>query len=271
MEKDKQNEFEPISEEELIELVLEEQQKALEKEREERLAGVQKQKKRSKPVRLFAWIMALMLAFSTFGVIFEIFSIPAIEFLKVSSRLSGQEDIQTYKQAVVEIKTNDGKGTGFAISEDGYIVTNDHVIEDALTLTVIFPDESLYKGEVIETYPEIDLAILKVDAEDLPYLSLAQSYSPTHNEEIYFIGNPLYFTGIANEGKVIDYKQLSDWEEEVLMLDAPVYRGNSGSPVINADGKVIGIVFATIKDQTYGRVGLFVPIDLLQEQLNKNT
>ncbi|QCR30952.1 S1C family serine protease [Lysinibacillus sp. SGAir0095] len=266
MDKDKQNEFEPISEEELIELVLEEQKKALEKEREKRLSGVHETKKRSKPVRLFAWIMAAMLAFSTFAVILEIFSIPAIEFLKVSTKLSGQEDIQRYKEAVVEIQTNDGKGTGFAITEDGYIVTNDHVIEDALTITVIFPDESLYKGEVIETYPDIDLAILKVDGEELPYLTLADSYSPTQNESIYFIGNPLYFTGIANEGKVIDYKQLSDWEEKVLMLDAPVYRGNSGSPVINLEGQVIGIIFATIKDPSHGRVGLFIPIDLLHEK-----
>ncbi len=267
MDKDHQSEFEPISEEELIELVLEEQRKALEIEREKRLSGVKKVKKRSKPVRLLAWVMAAMLAISTFAVIFEIFSIPAIEFLKVSARLSGQEDIQTYKQAVVEIQTNDGKGTGFAVTEDGYIVTNDHVIEDALTITVIFPDETLYKGEVIETYPDIDLAILKVEGKDLPYLTLADSYTPTQNDPIYFIGNPLYFTGIANEGHVIDYKQLSDWDEKVLMLDAPVYRGNSGSPVINGDGQVIGIIFATIKDQSHGRVGLFVPIDLLHGQV----
>lgn len=266
MGKEKQSEFEPISEEELIELVLEEQRKYLEKERQKRLSGVTETNKRPKPVRLFAWIMATMLAFSTFAVIFEIFSIPAIEFLKVSAKLSGQENIQTYKQAVVEIQTNDGKGTGFAISEDGYIVTNDHVIEDALTITVIFPDESLYKGEVIESYPNIDLAILKVEGESLPHLTLADSYSPTKNEAINFIGNPLYFTGIANEGKVIDYKQLSDWDEEVLMLDAPVYRGNSGSPVINQDGQVIGIIFATIKDETHGRVGLFIPVDLLHQQ-----
>lgn len=268
MAKDHSNEFEPISEEELIELVLEAQKEALEKEREERLAGKQKTKKKSKPVRLFAWIMAGMLAFSTFAIIFEIFSIPAIEFLQVSSKLSGQEDIQTYKKAVVEIKTNDGKGTGFAISEDGYLITNNHVIEDALTITVIFPDERLYKGEVVETYPEIDLALLKVDGENLPYLTLADSYPLTKNEEIYFIGNPLYFTGIANEGQIIDYKLLSDWDQEVLMMDAPVYRGNSGSPVLNKEGKVIGIVFATTKDKVYGRVGLFVPVELLQNELN---
>lgn len=268
MTKDKQGEFEPISEDELIELVLEEQQKALEKARQERLAGIKQTKKRPASVRLIVWIMAGMLMFSTFAVIFKIYSIPAIEFLKTSAALSGQDDIKTYKKAVVEITTNDGKGTGFSISNDGYILTNDHVIEDALTLTVTFPDDGMFKGEVVKNFPDIDLAILKVDGENLPSLTLADSYKAKSEEAIYFIGNPLYFSGIANEGKVIDYTLLSDWEEQVIMLDAPVYRGNSGSPVINNDGKVIGIIFATTEDDQFGHVGLFVPVDLLQKQLN---
>ncbi|TSI05978.1 S1C family serine protease [Lysinibacillus sp. BW-2-10] len=268
MAKDKENEVEPISEEELIELVLEAQKEALEKARLERLSGIKKQKKRPRSVRLVAWIMAGMLLFSTFAAIFEIYSIPAIEFIKKSAALSQQDEIKTYKKAIVEVKTNIGKGTGFSISDDGYIVTNEHVIDDALTITVTFPDDGIYKGEVVESYPTIDLAILKVDSENLPHLSLEKSYEPTKGEQIYFIGNPLYFTGIANEGKVIDYTLLQDWEDEVIMLDAPVYHGNSGSPVINKVGNVIGIVFATTKTEEYGRVGLFIPIDLLHEKLN---
>ncbi len=268
MTNDKQNDYEPISEEELIELVLEEQKKALEKERQDRLSGNKKEWKRPISIRLFAWIMATMLMFSTFAVIFEIYSIPAIEFLKTSASLSGQENIREYKKAVVEITTNDGKGTGFSISNDGYIITNEHVIEDALTITVTFPDDGLFKGQVVESFPDIDLAILKVEGEKHPHLTLADSYKPIKNEAIYFIGNPLNFSGIANEGKVIDYTLLSDWEQQVIMLDAPVYRGNSGSPVINEAGKVIGIIFATTKDDEYGHVGLFVPIDLLQKQIN---
>lgn len=180
MAKDNQSDFEPISEEELIELVLEEQKKALEKERQERLMGVKPTKKKMRQsTRLVAWIMAGMLMFSTFAVIFEIYSIPAIEFLKTSASLSGQDDIKAYKKAVVEVKTNSGKGTGFTISSDGYIITNEHVIEDALTVTITFPDDGIFKGEVVKSFPDIDLAILKVEGEDLPYLELADSYEPT--------------------------------------------------------------------------------------------
>ncbi len=93
-----------LTEEEFIELVLEEQQKALAQAQEERIYG--KKPKKQKPlVRWIVWGMALVLFFNTFALIFQIYSIPALEFIKVSTRLSAQEDIQTYKKAVVEIST----------------------------------------------------------------------------------------------------------------------------------------------------------------------
>src|SRR5699024_2798750 len=120
-------------------------------------------------------------------------------------------------------------------------------------------------------FPEIDLAIIHTDeGKDLPQLSLADTASFGEDEAIYFIGNPLSFQGIANEGTIIDYVQLKNWELPVLMLDAPVYRGNSGSPVINETGEVIGVIFATLHHETEGRVGLFVPINYYHE-LTQNT
>lgn len=88
---------EELTEEELIELVLTEQQKALAQEREERQQG--KKPKKQKPIiKWVVWSMALVLFINTFAVIFQIYSIPAIEFLKVSTRLSAQDDIKTYKK-----------------------------------------------------------------------------------------------------------------------------------------------------------------------------
>ncbi|KGR79380.1 S1C family serine protease [Ureibacillus manganicus] len=272
-ERYEQNESEPISEdEEFLELVLEAQKEALEKAREERLARLAGEKvnpKRQPPfARFLAWLIAIMLAFSTFAVIFEIFSIPAVEFIKKSASLSFQSDIQDYKKSVVQISTQDSKGTGFTVTKDGLIITNAHVIEDALSLTVYFPEDGIYEAEVIESYPEIDIAFIQVEGENLPHLNLAKTYEFTFNEAIYFIGNPLFFTGIANEGRILGTKALSDWKDAVYMMDAPVYKGNSGSPVINMDGEVIGVVFATIDDKEHGNVGLFVPIDLVQDRLN---
>ncbi len=256
---------EPLTEEEFLELVLAEKEKALAEERERRLQP-QQPKRQRKSIRFIVWIIAFALIFNTFALLLNMYSIPAIEFLKVSAKLSGEPHIQQYKKAVVEVSTGDSKGTGFAISEDGYILTNDHVIEDALQLTVVFPDDGLYEAEVVASYPEIDTALIKVDGEDLPYLDLATSPAYEPEEAIYFIGNPLSFTGIANKGTLLEFVQLEDWTQPVMMMQAPVYKGNSGSPVINEQGLVIGIVFATMDTDDYGKVGLFVPIDYFNEK-----
>lgn len=262
---------EELSEEEFLELVLDEQQKALAEERERRLHPTPMKPKRQKPVvRIVVWLMAFTLIFNTFAIIFNIYSIPAIEFLKVSAKLSNQENIQTYKQAVVTINTNSGKGTGFAISEDGFILTNEHVIDDALTITVVFPDDSLYEAQVVEAYEEYDVALLKIDGRDLPHLTLAENSTYTKNEHVYFIGNPLAFSGIANEGKLLGYTNATDIKTDIVMMNAPVYRGNSGSPVINEAGQVIGVVFATGSREPYGKVGLFIPIEAVHQQFQQN-
>lgn len=249
--------YEEFDDEELYELVEEARQKALAREKEEKKPG----SKRPFPKWAF-WLIAIAMFFNVFALIPQTFSIPAIDFLITSAKLSVNDDIQAYKKAVVVIETADSKGTGFAITSDGTILTNYHVVEGEDTVTVAFSEEGLFTADVVDTYPSIDLAVLKADGEGFPSLDLAEDPTYTPNEAINFIGNPLSFQGIANEGTIIDYVELEEWEEEVLMIKAPVYRGNSGSPIINQDGKVIGVIFATLDQESYGKVGLFIPIDL---------
>jgi len=253
---------EEISDEELQELVLEVQQEALYKEAQEK---TNRKSKRPFPKWLF-WLISIVMVFNTFAIIFEVYSIPAVQFLQTSSKLSKQENISIYKKSVVVIQSAESKGTGFSISSDGIILTNYHVVEGSDTVNVYFPEEGRFTADVMQTYPSVDLAVLKVNYKDLPYLNLAEKTTFTANEAINFIGNPLSFKGIANEGTIIDYIQLPDWYVPVVMMKAPVYRGNSGSPILNSKGLVIGIVFATLDHETYGRVGLFIPIDEFYNQ-----
>lgn len=256
--------LEDLDDEELAELAKQGQKRILIQE--------QQGKKRSKrPFPKWAfWIIVSAMLLQLVALIPKTFSLPAIDFLRTSAKLSLQDDIRTYKQAVVTIETEDSRGTGFAISEDGTIVTNHHVVEEADTVDVAFPDEGLMNGNVEERFPDVDLAIIKTDPEEyeqpLPHLDLANESTFDQKETVYFIGNPLRFNGIANRGEVIEKTQLKNWDKSVVMMEAPVYRGNSGSPVINEKGKVIGVVFATLDHETYGKVGLFIPIDYLQEQ-----
>lgn len=249
--------YEEIDDEEMYRLVQEGRRQVLEREKEKKLNP---KSKRPFPRWAF-WLIALAMMFNVIALLPQTFSIPAIEFLMASAKLSTQDDIKTYKKAVVVIETEDSRGTGFSISSKGEIITNYHVIEGEKTVTVAFPDNGLYKADVVNTYPEVDLAILEVHGEDLPFLELASKTSFDSAEKVKFVGNPLKFQGIANEGKIIDYIRLSSWDEDVIMLNAPVYRGNSGSPVINKQGKVIGVIFATLDHDEHGKVGLFYPID----------
>lgn len=255
---------EQLTDEQLIELVLEAQQQAHTEQHQPKHSH-----KQSFLKKFIIWTISLTLLFNTFAIIFQIYSIPAIEFLQASAKLSSQENIQAYKKAVVEIETASSKGTGFIISNDGFIVTNHHVIDNANSLTVVVPDVGLYRANIVESFPDVDLAILRIEVKGakLPYLRLATT-QPTANTHVTFIGNPLYFTGIANEGTLLEETMVKDITGPVMMMKAPVYRGNSGSPVLNETGEVIGVVFATTEDTTYGKVGLYIPIQSLQSRFS---
>ncbi|HLR53889.1 MAG TPA: serine protease [Pseudogracilibacillus sp.] len=259
--------FEYFTEEERAELVEEARVEAFKKQqaREER-------PQRRRASKWVLWSIVFGLCFYMIALIPQTFSVPAFKFLSVSHSLSQQSDIQAYKEAVVVIETEDGKGTGFSINSSGSILTNYHVVEDQQQVSVIFPDAGMYKAEVAETYPDIDVAVLELEGgkADFPTLDVADEFELQEEEPIYFIGNPLKFSGIANEGKVIDYINVEDKEKQMVMLDAPVYRGNSGSPVIDKNGKVIGIIYATTYEDDEGRVGLFIPIDYVHEAREDN-
>jgi serine protease Do len=258
--------YEEFDDEELYEIV--------EKARKEALIRATMEYSTRKPKRPFPkwvfWLIAIAMVLNVIALLPSTFSIPAIDFLITSAKLSTNEDIQSYKEAVVVVETGGSKGTGFAITSDGYILTNYHVVDEGTTISVAFPEDGLFQAEIIEEYPDVDLALLKTDSDvELPYLNLAKQTILDEHEQISFIGNPLAFNGIANQGTIIGYTQLTSWDEPVLMIEAPVYRGNSGSPIINQEGEVIGVIFATLNHDTHGKVGLFIPIDYFHQHKTK--
>lgn len=203
----------------------------------------------------------------------QIYSLPALRFLNKDTQLSQNEQIQQYKEAVVSVSTGDRKGTGFNIAANGLIITNQHVMADDRAGVIQFPDGSSYSADVIVSDTELDIAILKLQGNEanLPVLPLETEASYEDGELIQVVGNPLSFFRIATEGTILGLTPTENRGLPMLMLQAPIHSGNSGSPVINEHGNVIAVVFATTNmmqgDQSVP-VGLAIPIDYVLEYVD---
>ncbi|UCZ53949.1 serine protease [Bacillus shivajii] len=227
-------------------------------------------KKNSKWLRMtIAFMLVAALLGNVFAVWPQLFNLASIEFLQISRELSQNEDVQLYKESVVVVRNGNSKGTGFTISEDGHIMTNHHVVDEGFDITVTFQEGEAYRADIIESDPDIDIAILKVDDESFNHPVLTFEDSWKAGMSVYFIGNPLFFNFIANRGEVLDLTPERDIP--MLMIDAPIYRGNSGSPVINAEGNVVAVIYATTRTEFGGerkRVGLAVPVEYFTDKLD---
>lgn len=233
--------------------------------------------KRRKRKRFFAKIISSLLVFAmlitTLGMWFDVFNLPAIEFVKVSNQLSNQSEVKKYKKSVVTLEWDGVKGTGFNIAPDGLIITNEHVVEKTNIINVHFSNGESFQGKVLAKRPDLDLAIVDIDGQKLPALPISpdMDWETRAGEKILFIGNPLSFTQIANQGTLKGPVMLNGWEVPVMMIEAPIYKGNSGSPVINQDGHVIGVIFATLQNpeiDTKEIIGAAVPAAYIQELLD---
>ncbi|MEZ5818889.1 MAG: Do family serine endopeptidase [Hyphomicrobiaceae bacterium] len=150
-----------------------------------------------------------------------------------------------------------GQGSGFFVSADGYIVTNNHVVDNAVEVEVVTDSGQTMKARVIGTDPKTDLALIKVDGKtSFPFVKLAAS-KPKIGEWVVAMGNPFGLGGtvtagiISAEGRDIG----SGPYDNFIQIDAPVNRGNSGGPTFNLRGEVIGVNTA-IYSPSGGSVGI---------------
>ncbi len=155
------------------------------------------------------------------------------------------------------------RGTGFNINPQGVIVTNHHVVEDALNVVVEFPDGRVFKAVNWSGRSEYDLAVINLDGAGLPVVALDARGAPQPGDRIRVVGNPLSLNNIVVEGTVQEYLIVRGKAEQVFTIDAPIYPGNSGSPVYSRNGQVVGVVFGTMHRTENGKenaIGLAIPI-----------
>ncbi len=157
-------------------------------------------------------------------------------------------------------------GSGFFVSADGYIVTNNHVVENATKITVTLTDKRELPAKVIGRDEATDLAVIKVEGTGFAHVNFETQAKPRVGDWVLAIGNPLQLGGTATAG-IISYvgRDLQDQSStfvDYLQIDAPINRGNSGGPTFDTYGRVIGVNTA-IYSQTGGSIGIgfAVPAD----------
>src|ERR1700683_4529346 len=135
-----------------------------------------------------------------------------------------------------------GQGAGFFISADGYAVTNNHVVQNAESVKVTTDDGKSYDAKVIGTDPRTDLALIKVDGKEFPFVKLADG-TPRIGDWVSAVGNPFGLGGTVTAGIVSARGRDigSGPYDDFIQIDAPVNKGNSGGPTFNVDGEVIGV------------------------------
>ena len=150
-----------------------------------------------------------------------------------------------------------GEGSGFFISPDGYIVTNDHVVQDSKSVTVTMDNGKVLDARVIGTGPKTDLALLKVDQPgDYPHVTFAKE-TPKIGDWVVAIGNPYGLGGTVTAGIVsAEGRNIGEGPyDRFLQIDAPINKGNSGGPAFNEEGQVVGVNTA-IYSPSGGSVGI---------------
>ena len=163
-------------------------------------------------------------------------------------------------------------GSGFIISSDGYILTNNHVIADADEILVRLADRSELKAKLIGTDPRSDVALLKIEGKDLPVLKLGKSQDLKAGQWVVAIGSPFGFDHTVTQGIVSAVGRSLPNENYVpfIQTDVPINPGNSGGPLFNLAGEVVGI-----NSQIYTRSGGFmgvsfaIPIDVAMDVSNQ--
>ncbi len=206
--------------------------------------------------------------------------LPSLSGTEDGNTLSVSQIVQNVGNTVVEITTEvtgidtrsmrqysgTGAGSGVIISNDGYIVTNNHVVEDANSVTVRLKDGTSYPAELVGTDAQTDLAVIKIDAQNLPAAALGSSDTLQVGDEAIAIGNPLgELGGTVTNGIISALNReitIDGQTHTVLQTNAAINQGNSGGGLFNARGQLIGIVSAKSAGTGVEGLGYAIPIDL---------
>ena len=168
--------------------------------------------------------------------------------------LSNKKIISKMKPAVVYIETTDSAGSGMILSQDGYILTNAHVVYDTSTAKIKLSDGRVFTASVVGRDENIDLAVLKIDGSNFPNVKLGDSDNGAQGDEVFTLGYPFGLEGDVSFKEGTISRTISDKSATYLETSAEIHPGNSGGPLVNKYGEVIGINTASLGSSLKGVV-----------------
>lgn len=187
-----------------------------------------------------------------------------------AAELTTPQVIQNVLPSVVGVNVStmmgEGSGSGIIFSQDGYIVTNQHVIDGAMSVKVKLSDATEYDATIVGQDARTDLAVIKIDATGLPAATIGDSDQLVQGESILVIGNPLGETlsGSTTQGIISALGREIEIEGKIMhyiQTDAAINPGNSGGALVNQAGQVVGVTSAKISDTSAEGLGFAIPIN----------
>lgn len=170
--------------------------------------------------------------------------------------------------SIVQIRTPNGRGSGFLLDSSGLIMTNQHVVGSAFSVKVKLYDGSIVNGRVLRRDSVADAALVKLEGEmsEVAGLPICHTDRVRVGQSVVAIGNPLSFSNSVTQGIVSGFRRNAS--RSLIQTDTAVNPGNSGGPLLNRDGKVIGIVTEKIASEGIEGLGFALPIGEILQRLN---
>ncbi len=183
---------------------------------------------------------------------------------------STKEMLKAITQPVFTIENRKGFGSGFMVGSSGYIITNYHVVQEDTTPMIRIAADKKIKATIVKVNPDYDLALLKIENNTTQPLAVGNSNDLTQGEEVYAVGTPLdkSFGQSVTKGIISGFREFNG--VKFIQTDVSINSGNSGGPLVNDRGEVIGITTLKLAGKGIEGLGFCIPISLAVEKLEIN-